>query len=98
MTDIVMARAFHVLAVVMWIGGVSMATTVTLPAIRRGDLGENQLRAFQAVEHRFVWQARVAAIVVGLTGFYMAWQLDLWGRFRAAEFWRMHTMVCVWLL
>jgi uncharacterized membrane protein len=75
-----------------------MATTVALPAVRRGELGENRLRAFQAVEHRFVWQARAAVIVAGLTGFYMTWRLDLWDRFRVAEFWWMHAMVCVWLL
>ena len=98
MTDVVIARALHVLAVVVWIGGVSMVTTVALPAVRLGDLGENRLQAFQAIEHRFVPQARVAVAVVGLTGFYMAWRLDLWGRFRIAEFWWMHAMVGVWLL
>lgn len=97
MTDVVIARALHVLAVVIWIGGVSMVTTVALPAVRRGDLGENRLQAFQAIE-RFVWEARVAVIVVGLTGFYMAWRLDLWDRFRMAEFWWMRAMVGVWLL
>jgi uncharacterized membrane protein len=98
MTDVVIARVLHVLAVVIWIGGVSMATTVVLPAVGRGDLGEKRLPAFQAIERRFVWQARFAVIVVGLTGFYMAWRLDLWDRFRSAEFWWMHAMVCVWLL
>ena len=34
MTDVIIARALHVLAVVIWIGGVSMATTVALPASR----------------------------------------------------------------
>jgi len=97
-TDVIIARALHVLAVVIWIGGVSMATTVALPAVRRGDLGENRLQAFQAVEHRFVWQAQVAIVVVGLTGCYMAWRLDLWEWFRMVEFWWMHAMVCVWLL
>jgi uncharacterized membrane protein len=86
MTDVIIARALHVLSVAIWIGGVSMVTTVALPAARRGDLGENRLRAFQAIEGRFVWQARVAVVVVGLTGFYMAWRLDLWDRFRMAEF------------
>ena len=56
------------------------------------------MQAFQAIEHRFVWQARTAIIVVGLTGFYMTWRLDLWDRFRTAAFWWMHAMVCVWLL
>ena len=34
MNDVIIARALHVLAVVIWIGGVSMATTVALPAVR----------------------------------------------------------------
>jgi uncharacterized membrane protein len=98
MDDVIAARALHVLAVVIWIGGVSMATTVALPAVRRGDLGQDRLQAFQAIERRFAWQARSAIVLVGLTGFYMTWRLDLWGRFRTAGFWWMHAMVCVWLL
>jgi uncharacterized membrane protein len=96
--DVVIARALHVLFVVIWIGGVSMATTVVLPAVRRGDLGADWLRAFRAIEHRFAWQARTAIVIVGLTGVYMTWRLDLWDRFRAASFWWMHAMVCLWLL
>src|SRR5690606_15651845 len=38
MDDIALARVLHVLAIVIWIGGVSMATTIALPAVRRGDL------------------------------------------------------------
>nr|WP_295742410.1 hypothetical protein [uncultured Acidocella sp.] len=98
MNDVIAARALHVLAVVIWIGGVSMATTVVLPAVRRGDLGEDRLAAFQAIERRFVWQARTAIALVGLTGFYMVWRLDLWDRFRSLRFWWMHAMVGVWLL
>lgn len=98
MHDVVAARALHVLAVVIWIGGVAMATTAALPAIRRGELGENWLRAFQAIEHRFAWQARAAIIVVGLSGIYMTWRLDLWSRFETVAFWWMHAMVGLWLL
>ncbi len=98
MDDVIVARALHVLAVVIWIGGVAMATTVALPAVRHGDLGSDKFQAFQAIEHRFAWQARTAIILVGLTGFYMTWRLDLWDRFRTADFWWMHAMVCLWLL
>jgi uncharacterized membrane protein len=96
--DIVIARAMHVLAVVIWIGGVAMATTVVLPAVRRGDLGADRRRAFEAIEHRFVWQARTAVVIVGLTGFYMLARLDLWERFESSQFSWMHAMVCVWLI
>lgn len=98
MDDVVIARALHVLAVVIWIGGVSMATTVALPAIRRGDLGADRLAAFEAIEHRFIRQARTAVILVGLTGLYMIWRLALWDRFHTAGFWWMHAMVGLWLL
>jgi uncharacterized membrane protein len=98
MDDLALARALHVLAVVIWIGGLAMVTTVALPALRRGDLGDNRLSAFQAIEHRFVWQARSAVILVGLTGLYMVAQLDIWDRFRDLTFWWMHAMVCLWLL
>jgi len=95
---VAIARALHVLAVVVWIGGVALVTTVILPAVRRGDFGADGLGAFRAVEHRFVWQARAAVIVVGATGFYMSARLDLWARFSSARFWWMHAMVFVWLL
>jgi len=56
------------------------------------------LAAFQAIERRFVWQARGAIIIVGATGFYMIWAADLWDPFANAAFWWMHAMVGVWTL
>ncbi len=96
MTDLSIARAVHVLAVVIWIGGVSMVTTVVLPAVRSGALGPERYRAFEAIERRFVWSARAAVLLAGATGFYMADRLELWNRFRVAQFWWMHAMVGVW--
>lgn len=98
MKDVILVRVLHVLGVVVWIGGLSMVTTVVLPAVRRGDLGPNWLHAFEAIERRFAWQARLAILLVGVTGFYMAVRLDLWDRFRSTEFWWMHAMVFLWLL
>jgi uncharacterized membrane protein len=88
----------HVLGVVIWIGGVTMVTTVVLPAIRRGDVGGDRAAAFGAIEHRFAWQARLAVIVVGLTGFYMMVRLGVWQWFASAQFWWMHAMVGIWLV
>ena len=45
-------------------------TTALLPAVRRSEFGADWLAAFQA-ERRFAWQARVAIVIVGLTGLYM---------------------------
>jgi uncharacterized membrane protein len=98
MDDVAIARALHVLGVVIWIGGVAMVTMVLLPAVRSGDLGPNLLQVFEAIERRFAWHARLATIIVGLTGFYMTQRLELWERFRSGGFWWMHAMVCLWLL
>ena len=97
-TDITLARAAHVLAVVLWIGGVGMVTTVLLPAIRRSYPTAQRLAAFHALEARFATQARVTTAIAGISGFYMTWRLDLWERFLWAEFWWMHAMVLTWLL
>jgi uncharacterized membrane protein len=98
MDDVTVARALHVLGIVIWIGGVAMVTTVVLPTVRRGDLGPSKLSAFEAIERRFACYARLAVIVVGLTGLYMTERLNLWDRFQSLGFWWMHAMVCVWLL
>jgi uncharacterized membrane protein len=96
--NVVIARALHILAVVIWIGGVAMVTMVVLPAVRRGDVGPSRVQVFEAIEQRFAWYARIATVIVALTGFYMTDRLDLWDRFRLAGFWWMHAMVCLWLL
>jgi uncharacterized membrane protein len=98
MTDIAIARALHVLAVVLWIGGVAMVTTVLLPAIRRAAPAGERFALFHAIEGRFAAQARWTVATAGVSGFYMAWRLDVWDRFRSAGFWWMHAMVAVWAL
>jgi len=98
MDDLALARVLHVLGVVVWIGGVSIVTTALLPAIRRGELGPDWLAAFQAIERRFVWQARAAILVVGASGFYMVSAANLWDRFHSAQFWWMHAMVALWAI
>jgi uncharacterized membrane protein len=96
--DIGLARALHVLAVVLWIGGVGMVTTVLLPAIRRTRMGKERFELFRMVEHRFAPQARWLTVITVATGLWMLWRLDLWDRFTVARFWWMHAMVLVWLL
>jgi len=99
MLETAIARAIHVLAVVIWIGGVGMATTVVLPLTRRkGQPIEKRLALFEAVERRFVWQARTATLLVALSGFYMVDRFNMWARFASADFWWMHAMVGTWLI
>lgn len=98
MNDFVLARVLHIIGVVLWIGGVAMVTTVLLPAARRLAMPSDRIAFFERVEHRFALQAKLTTLVTGLSGFYLAWRLDLWSRFVEARFWWMHAMVAVWLL
>ena len=99
MIDVTLARAIHVLAVIVWIGGVGLATTAVLPLARaRSKPIEERFLLFQAIERRFVWQARIATLLVAASGFYMVAKLGLWDRFLSIRFWWMHAMVFVWLV
>jgi uncharacterized membrane protein len=98
MDDVTLARAIHVLVVVLWIGGVALVTTVLLPAVRRFKSIEERVAFFESVEQRFAGQARVTTAVAGLSGLYMIYRMDLWARFAMPAFWWMHAMVFLWLL
>jgi uncharacterized membrane protein len=98
MDDVTIARAFHIVFVVAWIGGVGFVTTVLLPAVRSLKLPTERMELFDQIERRFAWQARVSTIVVGLTGFYMLYRFDMWNRFRYGAYWWLYAMVGVWLV
>lgn len=91
----IVARAVHVLAIVAWIGGVWLVTTVLLPGMRRHP-GDSWVQEFEAVERHFAPQVRIAVLLVLASGLYMTDAYDLWDRFAQAQFWWIHLMVGVW--
>ncbi|MFT3845507.1 MAG: hypothetical protein QM725_10670 [Lacibacter sp.] len=98
MDALTLARVFHILVVVLWIGGVAMVTTVLIPAVKRMKSKEEQIDTFEKIEGRFALQARITTVITGLTGFYMIYKLDAWERYLNARFWWIHTMTIVWLI
>jgi uncharacterized membrane protein len=98
MDDVTIALAIHVLAVVLWIGGVAMVTTVLLPAVRQFKSAEERIAFFETIERRFAWQARGTTLLAGTSGFYMVYRLNLWSRFLSVEYWWLSAMVALWLL
>ena len=93
----IVARAIHIVAVVVWIGGVWLVTTVLLPRMKQKPT-EDWIREFDAIEQRFAPQARIAVLLVVLSGVYMLYAYDLWYRFAQSEYWWLHLMVAVWVL
>jgi len=97
MPDVAAALAVHVLAVLWWIGGLAFVTAVFLPSLRAGQQGD-ALAALHAIENRFEPQARIAVLLVGLSGIYMLFRLRLWSWFAEPRFWWLDLMVLYWLL
>lgn len=98
MNDLALARALHVLAVVLWIGGVGLVTTVLLPAIRRSPPGVDPFALFERIERRFAFQARILTLVAGISGLYMLHRMDAWLRYLSLGSWWLHLMTLVWLI
>ena len=61
--DFALARAVHVLALVHWIGGVTMVTTIVLPGAHAVPDARAALAAFEAFEGRFAVQARFSILL-----------------------------------
>ena len=98
MDGLTLARVLHVIAVILWIGGVAMVTTVIIPAVRKLKSKEEQIKTFEEIEGRFALQAKVTTLITGLTGLYMLYVLDGWERYLDFRFWWIHAMTLVWIL
>ena len=93
-----LARVIHVIAVILWIGGVSMVTTVLIPVIKKMKSKEEQIGTFEAIEGKFALQAKVTTLLTGLSGFYMLYELNALNRYLDYRFWWIHAMTLVWII
>lgn len=93
-----LARVIHVIAVILWIGGVSMVTTVLIPAVKKMKSKEDRITTFEMIEGKFATQAKITTLLTGLSGFYMLYELDGWNRYLDYRFWWIHAMTLVWFI
>jgi len=98
MNELSIARAIHILSIIIWIGGVGFVTLVLLPAIRKSPFKNEQLSIFNAIENQFASIARVVVFLAGLSGLYMVYKLDAWNRFSEIQGFWMYAMVLIWLM
>ena len=94
----VLARALHVVAVVMWIGGVAFVTTVLIPSLRALGSDENRIQLFERLEGRFAFQAKITTLLTGLSGLWMLDYLNAWSRYLDPQFWWLHLMTAIWFI
>ena len=94
---ITLALIVHVLAIVLWIGGVAMVTLVLLPTARRFEDPADGFDWFARVERRFAGQARLWTLLAGASGFYMLDRLALWRNLATLASWWVDAMILLWL-
>lgn len=94
----ILARVLHILGVVIWIGGVAFVTMVLIPALRRYPEEKLRIILFEQLEGRFAQIAKITTLMTGLSGFYLMYTLDAWGRYSLLQYWWIHLMTLVWTI
>ena len=90
----VIARALHVIAVVLWIGGVAFVTTVVIPYLKNSHSPESRLHIFEVIEGKFSFQAKLTTLLTGLSGFYLQYVTNAGTSIQ----WWVYPMVFIWAI
>ena len=61
----------HLIAVIIWIGGLAFVTIIIFPVIFKTPDPLQKVLTFQRIEHRFAKIARIFVVLVGLSGIAM---------------------------
>jgi len=93
--DLTLARSLHILAVVIWIGGVYFVTFIVLPSLKATA---NGIARFEAIETLFARHAKIVVTLAGASGFYMLHKLDGWAWYGEPSQWWVFAMTALWLL
>jgi uncharacterized membrane protein len=94
----VLARALHVVGVVIWIGGVAFVTMVLIPSLKTISKEDLQLELFEKLENKFSFYARITTLLTGFSGFYMLEYMHAWNRYLDLRFWWIHLMTFIWII
>ena len=94
----IIARAIHVVGVVLWIGGVAFVTTVLIPSLKQITDAKSRLALFEQLEGKFAFQAKLITLLTGLSGFYMLYVMSAWERYQDVQYWWLHLMTFVWFI
>lgn len=94
----VLARALHVVGVVLWIGGVAFVTTVLLVSLKQISDTGTRLKLFEQLEGKFAFQAKITTLITGLSGFYMLEAMNAWEWYQDLQFWWLHLMTFIWIV
>jgi len=88
---------FHVLSVVIWIGGVAFVTAIVLPVLTRMEDSMAKVSFFVAFEKRFQFLAKIFVILAGASGILMFWNRGAFASLTGEEAALLGYKFLVWL-
>jgi len=89
---------FHVLAVVVWIGGVAFVTAIVFPVLGRMEDSMAKVSFFMGFEKRFQFLAKILVIIAGATGILLFFERGGFGSLTNTEALLMGYKFFVWVL
>jgi len=89
--------AVHVVAVVLWIGGVGFVTVVVFPMLMRMEDSLEAVLAFQRFEKKFSLHAKIYLWVTGVTGVLLLYLTGKYHILFRAETLGINVMMASWL-
>ncbi|NWF92154.1 MAG: hypothetical protein HXY46_04520 [Syntrophaceae bacterium] len=88
---------FHVLAVIVWIGGVAFVTAIVFPFLGRMEDSMAKVSFFMGFEKRFQFLAKILVIIAGATGILLFLERGGFGSLTNEEALLLGYKFLVWL-
>jgi uncharacterized membrane protein len=88
----------HVLAVVIWIGGVAFVTAIVFPVLGRMEDSMAKVSFFMGFEKRFQFLAKIMVIIAGATGILLFFERGGFGSLTNTEALLLGYKFLVWVL
>jgi uncharacterized membrane protein len=89
---------FHVLSVVIWIGGVAFVTVIVFPVLARMEDSMAKVNFFLGFEKRFQVLAKACVVIAGLSGGLLFWQRGAFALLTADEAVLLGYKFLIWLI
>jgi uncharacterized membrane protein len=88
---------FHVLSIVVWIGGVAFVTAIVFPTLASMEDSMAKVSFFMGFEKRFQLLAKICVLIAGASGILLFWRRGAFGVLTTDEAVLLGYKFLVWL-
>ncbi|NIO03877.1 MAG: hypothetical protein GTN74_04490 [Proteobacteria bacterium] len=88
---------FHVLSIVVWIGGVAFVTAIVFPTLGSMEDSMAKVNFFMGFERRFQFLAKICVVIAGASGVLLFWQRGAFAALTSDEAFLLGYKFVIWL-